>query len=69
MSLALGAVVTTSLAAQTPVGGSTDPTFNNQPYQPLLNERACLTCHTYQNTCASCHTRMLLQTPKPVPRL
>jgi hypothetical protein len=45
MSLALGAVVTTSLAAQTPVGGSTDPTFNNQPYQPPEN---CLPCHQRQ---------------------
>jgi Cytochrome c7 and related cytochrome c len=22
----------------------------------MLNERACLTCHTFQNTCAECHT-------------
>ena len=47
------------------------PLFKNGGHAnlALLNERACLTCHTYQNTCASCHTRMLLQTPKPVPRL
>ena len=23
----------------------------------LVNERACLTCHTFENTCASCHKR------------
>jgi hypothetical protein len=21
----------------------------------LLNERSCLTCHTFQNTCSECH--------------
>jgi hypothetical protein len=25
----------------------------------MLDERACLTCHTFQNTCAECHTRKL----------
>jgi hypothetical protein len=25
----------------------------------LLNERACFTCHTYQNTCQQCHARNL----------
>jgi hypothetical protein len=23
----------------------------------MLNERSCLTCHTFQNTCSECHTR------------
>ena len=23
----------------------------------MLNQRACMTCHTFQNTCAECHTR------------
>lgn len=23
----------------------------------MLNERSCLTCHTFQNTCAECHAR------------
>lgn len=25
----------------------------------MLNERSCLTCHTFQNTCAECHTSNL----------
>ena len=25
----------------------------------MLNQRACMTCHTFQNTCAECHTRRL----------
>jgi len=25
----------------------------------MLNERSCLTCHTFQNTCAECHTTKL----------
>jgi len=25
----------------------------------MLNQRACMTCHTFQNTCAECHARRL----------
>ena len=25
----------------------------------MLNQRACLTCHTFENTCAKCHARSL----------
>ena len=25
----------------------------------IANERSCLTCHTFQNTCAACHKRVL----------
>jgi hypothetical protein len=37
------------------------PLFKNGGHAnlALLNERSCLTCHTYQNTCASCHTHAL----------
>jgi hypothetical protein len=45
MSWAIAAVLATSLAAQTPVGGTSDPTFNFQPYQPPEN---CLPCHQRQ---------------------
>jgi hypothetical protein len=25
----------------------------------MLDQRSCLTCHTFRNTCASCHTSQL----------
>jgi hypothetical protein len=33
----------------------------------LLDTRACLTCHTFQNTCAECHTGAL--TPRSAPAI
>jgi hypothetical protein len=37
------------------------PLFKNGGHarSALLNERACFTCHTYQNTCQQCHARNL----------
>jgi len=37
------------------------PLFKNGGHaqSALLNERACFTCHTYQNTCQQCHARTL----------
>ncbi|MBV8731962.1 MAG: hypothetical protein JO336_19310 [Acidobacteriia bacterium] len=37
------------------------PTFENGGHARLaeLNLRACLTCHTFANTCSNCHTRSL----------
>ncbi|HTW66695.1 MAG TPA: cytochrome c3 family protein [Bryobacteraceae bacterium] len=31
----------------------------------LLDTRACLTCHTFQNTCSECHTNQLTPRAKP----
>jgi Cytochrome c7 and related cytochrome c len=31
----------------------------------LLDTRSCLTCHTFQNTCAECHTSQLTPRAKP----
>ncbi len=33
------------------------PLFQNGGHAipAMLNQRSCLTCHTFQNTCASCH--------------
>ena len=45
LSLAFVPVVLTPLSAQTAIGGSSDATFNNQPYQPPEN---CLPCHQRQ---------------------
>jgi hypothetical protein len=25
----------------------------------MLDQRSCMTCHTFQNTCAQCHTNKL----------
>jgi hypothetical protein len=25
----------------------------------MLNQRACMTCHTFQSTCGECHVRRL----------
>lgn len=38
------------------------PVFKNGGHANLamLNERSCLTCHTFQNTCSSCHVQTLL---------
>jgi hypothetical protein len=32
----------------------------------MLDERACLTCHTFQNTCAECHQKGLTAPPTPL---
>lgn len=29
--------------------------------------RSCLTCHTFQNTCAECHVNKVVQNAKPQP--
>jgi hypothetical protein len=34
----------------------------------LVNDRACYTCHTYQNTCAECHSQAPLLNRKPFGR-
>src|SRR5260370_34926010 len=26
----------------------------------MLNQRACMTCHTFQNTCKNCHLRSMV---------
>jgi len=31
----------------------------------MLNQRACLTCHTFQNTCSLCHTNKLSMNAAP----
>ena len=32
----------------------------------MLDERACLTCHTFQNTCAECHLNKIVFNPKGI---
>lgn len=46
------------------------PLFKNGGHANLamLNERSCLTCHTYQNTCSECHAGgTIQQAGKPLP--
>jgi len=52
---------------ETPASHVPLPLFKNGGHANLamLNERSCLTCHTYQNTCSECHARVT-QTGKPV---
>jgi hypothetical protein len=38
------------------------PLFKNGAHAipAMLDQRSCMTCHTFQNTCASCHEKQLL---------